>query len=345
MAGKARWLCGPAVFFVLMACLSACAERTPSAGQAAGGPGSQPIPRTSPSAIRNLREAAYSYARYCARVPTDLLGLRRLVEACARLEEAGVQDANCRIGDSTAAVLRAAWLEQVAAAQPQYLVGQRLDDGWMLLGYDVNEERLVRGEPVDLLLYWEGPPSVSGGSEQDGWYRAGERWVQVLEGAHNLVLNGSFELGAEAGSPTGFPWDIFRAGPGTRRLVSDTRTGQRTTVALLDNTEVYSRTSFASAWIPVNPDGLYLQSGWLKSVGGDGWLGRRWKGNIPGEVRTYSYVATDVSAVNWHHYTGLTRPMEGATHCQIWLLNWQAVGAVYFDGVLFVEVGLPGAGR
>jgi tetratricopeptide (TPR) repeat protein len=345
-------------------CLSACNIADRPNDQPTDDPITQPVRRGSPCAIGDLQEAAYYYRAGYALAPGDLLGLRRLAEVCAVLEEAGAEDASCREvaervaagqGDrgtegreegetqgSPAAVLWAGWLERAATAEPGCLVGQELDSGWTFLGYDVDEERLIRGEPVDLLLYWEGPGSAHAGSERDGWYRAGARWVQVLEGARNLASNGGFELGVEDGSPTGFPGDIYRAGPDTRRLVADSRAGRRTTVALLDNTAVYSRTSFASTWLPVDADRLYVQAGWMRSAGGQGYLGRRWAGDIAEGVRRYSYVAMQVGADGWHHYAGLARPLEGATRCQIWVLNFKAVGRVYFDNVLFVEVGRPG---
>ena len=315
-----------------------------------------------------LEEAAGWYGKYHEMAPDDLLGLKRLAEVCTALEEAGVEDASCReaaarvrgdqksrgteeqgsdggkaIRKSPVAVLWAEWLDQVATGEPQHLVGQELDSGWTFLGYDVDEDRLIRGEPVDLLLYWVGPVSTDAGLEQNGWYRAGERWVQVLEGVQNLVLNGGFELGIEEDeSPMGFPWDIYRADLDTRRLVTDFRAGQHTTVALLDNTEVYSSTSFASMYVPINPEAMYLQAGWIKSVGGSGYLGRRWTGDIAEGVRPYSYVAAGVSPEDWQHYAGMTQPLEGAARCQIWLLNWKAMGQLYFDNILFIEVGRPG---
>jgi len=65
-------------------------------------PTAQP-PKAEP-AIRNLQQATYNYARYHAlalrqaqdRPPDDLLGLKRLAEVCTALEEAGVEDENCR---------------------------------------------------------------------------------------------------------------------------------------------------------------------------------------------------------------------------------------------------------
>ena len=94
--------------------------------------------------------------------------------------------------------------------------------------------------------------------------------------------------------------------------------------------------------MPINPNGLYLQAGWIKSKEGNGFLGRRWTGDIVNDVSHYNYVVGGVSPENWQHYAGLTRPLAGADHCQIWLLNYQATGQVYFDDVLFVEIGLPG---
>jgi len=53
-------------------------------------------------------------------------------------------------------------------------------------------------------------------------------------------------------------------------------------------------------------------------------------------------VVTSVKEEEWRHYAGVARPLAGATGCQIWLINWKAVGQVYFDNIVWVEVGLPG---
>jgi tetratricopeptide (TPR) repeat protein len=303
-----------------------------------------------------LGEAAHWYEQYHRRRPDDLLGLRRLARVCLALAEADVENASCReaaarvsdsashqvAGISPGQVLWTEWLERVAVAEPKFPAQQELEGGWTYLGFDRDEDRLICDRPVDLLLYWKGPPLTEAGAEQDGWYQAGDRWVQVLEGARNLVPNGGFELGVENGSPTGFPYDIYGADPDTRRLVTDRRAGQRTTVALLDSTPLHSSASFVSTYVPADPDKLYLQAGWMRGVGGNGFLGRRWAGGVAEGVRPYSYVAAGVSPDSWQYYSEVTRPLPGTTRCRMMLINHESVGQVYFDDLLFLEVSPPG---
>jgi tetratricopeptide (TPR) repeat protein len=320
------------------------------------------------ASVAKLAEAAEWYGQYYDTTPDDLLGLWRLVGVCTTLEDSGVENGDCgemaeRVTEehssneddeqaeshssplpdrgSSAEVLRDEWLMRVASVEPAYLVGETLDTGWTLLGYDVDEDHLFRGEPADLLLYWEGPASASAGSEQEGWHQAGERWVQVLEGLQNLILNGGFELGMEDGSPAGFPGDIYYADSGTRQMITESRGEHHTVVALLDSTRIHSGTSFVSNKVPVYLGSLYLQAGWMRTVEGNGYLGRRWVGDIA-EGQVYSYIVEGATVNNWEHYTGLTRPPAGATHCQIWLINYPAVGQVFFDNILFAEIGQPG---
>jgi tetratricopeptide (TPR) repeat protein len=299
-------------------------------------------------------DAAAWYRRYHELVDGDLLALKRLAEVCAAMENSGVLDGACRaaaestVGDDlpedarAADLLWAAWRQRVREADPQYTIGQELDSGWTILGYDVDEGRLIRGEAVDLLLYWAGPRAAEAGAEDEGWYRAGDRWAQVLEEVSSLVFNGGFELGSVNGSPAGFPKDIYRAGASTRRLAMGTRGGRQTTVGLLANTEVDDRTSLVSGEIPIRGDALYLQAGWMRGEDGSGALGRRWIGSTPQGVRNHDYVVGSASPEAWQHYAAVAQPLDGARGCQVWLLNFESTGRVYFDNVLFVGIGRPG---
>jgi hypothetical protein len=85
-------LSGLAVCLVVVAYLSACT--TPD--QPANVPTTPYAPRPAQFAIPELQEAAYFYKGYYALAPGDLLGLKRLAEVCAALEDAGVEDESCR---------------------------------------------------------------------------------------------------------------------------------------------------------------------------------------------------------------------------------------------------------
>ena len=56
----------------------------------------EPAPGRVSSAVCNLQESAAWYNQYHALVPDDLLGLKRLTGVCTALEEAGLEDENCR---------------------------------------------------------------------------------------------------------------------------------------------------------------------------------------------------------------------------------------------------------
>jgi hypothetical protein len=213
---------------------------------------------------------------------------------------------------------------------PAVIVDQEIR-GWTLVGYQVDESRLARSELVDLKLYWRVPVGVKPIKTGDFYHQAGNQWVQVVRPVQNLVVDGGFE-GGEASSFLSY--DIYDAAPETRQFVSDMREGQLTIVANLRNTQESQRTSFVSAPIEVRPDCLYLQTGWLRSEAGRGYLGREW---LPG--KQYDYVVGGVTSNVWTHHAQVVQPPTGTTEARIWLLNFDSEGQVYFDDVVFVELG------
>ena len=300
-----------------------------------------------------MREAAGWYAKCNEVSPGDLACLKDLAEICTKLEQDDVWNEDCQaaaehesenlnlgeIGSSAARTLWLAWQEYASTNRPQYYVGQHFENGWTFIGYDVDEERLIRGDPVSLVLYWESPPDVYTGELQTGWYRAGRRWIQVLDGATNLVENGGFELGTFNGLPAGFS-SIYGAPRHTKFLTEDSRQGNVTTVVVLNNSRVYTRTGLASMFaVSVESSALYLQSGWIKSLGGNGFLGRVWTPGI--KEHSYDYVVTRVTASDWRHYSRLARPLQGSKLMRLWLINFDSVGQVYFDNVFLVKIPAP----
>jgi tetratricopeptide (TPR) repeat protein len=288
------------------------------------------------SSCKNLQEAVTWYEQYHKLAPDDLVGLMKLANLYNVLGE--VEGQSIRPQET--------WREQVMQQGPAVVINQRLDSGWFFLGYRGDELRLVRGEPAPLWLFWQGPPGGIAGTETEGWYTLGQdRWVQFLEEAQNLVFNGGFELGLAGNSPSGFPDDIYRLDPDTRQLAIENHGQGDSTAALLVNTSVYSRSSFASIQIPIDSEALYLQTGWVKSKGGSAYVGRNWQwpGNIiPENVRPYSHIIYGAQPEYWRLYAGIAQPPPGTDRTQVWLLNYQATGSVYFDNVMLIKIGRPG---
>lgn len=281
-----------------------------------------------------LTRAAEWYERYRQAFPGDAIALWRLVRVCSWLEQTGDRS----VCDPA---VQAEWLKQAATATPAYPVGQTREGGWTLLGYDVDQEGMVRGEPVDLLLYWKGPASAPPGSQQEGWQRAGERWVQILPGIHNLISNGGFELGLEGGAPVGFPTNIEGESPNSAYLVADVRDGKDTTALLLYNPKGDIRASLVSASVPAKANQLYLQGGWIKSINARGYSGRCFA-YVDWQTRPCdTYIQENIVNSPWRYDSGITWSVVDTDRIQIWLYNYKTAGYVYFDNVILVEIGSP----
>ena len=268
-----------------------------------------------------LAQAESQYQQYHQLVPDDPLGLKKLADLC---DLKACSDNTWQIQLET----------YLTGRKPEFIVNQELDDSWFFWGYDVDEDRLVRGDTVPLWLYWLGPVDGTPISNEDDFYQIGQRRVQVLEEVQNLVPNGGFEIGQ---APFGFPNDLYNAAAETRAFVTDIRNDQTTTVALLRNTREFSQTSFIPNRIPVEQDHFYLQAGWMKSEGGDDRLGWRWLGNFKEEI--YDYVAFSPQLDYWAHHAKIIKSVPGATEVELWLNNYWTTGKAYFDNIVFVDVG------
>jgi hypothetical protein len=268
-----------------------------------------------------LTQAISWYQKYHQFAPDDPLSLKKLADLC----ELRKCDSNM-------------WLAQLEDylnnREPEFAVSQELGNGWLFWGYDVDEARLVRDEPVTLWLYWLTPADATPILSGDNFYQLGDRRVQVVNEVQNIILNGSFEIGQ---LPIGLPLDAYQASSETRQLVTDVRYGKTTTVALLSNTEDFDQTSFVSKYFPIHQDKFYLQAGWLRGEAGNAYLARRWRGDIGNAVRR-SYVIKSVSPEVWTHYAAIITPPNGATEARVRLNNRKTTGKVYFDNMIFVEI-------
>ena len=94
--------------------------------------------------------------------------------------------------------------------------------------------------------------------------------------------------------------------------------------------------SCVSECIPVNPDDLYLQAGWLKSAGGVVHLGRAWYNSKHRQI-SHNYAASYVRPANWEHYFQIVTPPAGSVYTKIWI---ESYGNALFDNLLFIKLPL-----
>lgn len=223
-----------------------------------------------------------------------------------------------------------------------FAVEQNLDNGWIFLGYHVDETKLGRAEPTPLLLFWKGPPRQKPRTAAEGWYALAEnRWMQRLPKATSLITNGDFEASPRDEALSGFPADIYKADPAVRYVEATERAGQQTHVAVLANDDTNQNSSFVSDYYPVSKDMLYLQTGWIQSLGGKAYLGRQWRGELEEGVRNYSYLAAKVRPEKWKHFAGIAEPPRGSKEVRVWLLNFASSAPVRFDDVTLIPIPSP----
>jgi len=254
----------------------------------------------------------------------------RLVDAVARLE---------RLYRQSDEMTKAEELEdRLASLEPEYGVGQKVSEDWVLLGYDLDEEALEAGTSIEMALYWLASARVR--IDGPDWYRAGERWIHVTT-ATNLAPNGGFEHDEIRGKrlPIGWPFRVYGAPVENHELVIEQRNGKETTAERLRNSDEHLNTGLCTADVPVEPGAVYLHSGWIRSEnGGSGHLSCAWS---VGGKRDYTHVAKGIGDGPWTHYGGIARPLEDAGSCRLCLINRESQGEVSFDDILFVELELP----
>jgi tetratricopeptide (TPR) repeat protein len=303
-------------------------------------------------------DAAEWYASYLSRAGQShlMVALNRLAGVCAGIERAtGVvtqpcadgarrvvgQDSDLMVPDvdlvGAASVLREAWIEHAADREPEFAVEQQIGGGWTLLGYDIDDEAAVRGEAVDVTLYWLGNGLPASGEEHDGWYRAGGRWVQVQGDVRSILPNGGFELGRKGVLPLGIERRVPGGVDDDLPLLKSRRADQNTMVAVTES----GHSGLATAYVPVRPGGVYLFGGWVQSRGTGSGLGWTWddEGDLPNsQDATFS---CSPGPNGWCHCSALVLVPRDREQCQLWLINRGNAGPARFDNVVFVGIAPP----
>ena len=288
-----------------------------------------------------LRESVEWYKLYVELAPDDLFGQMKLAEAMTALEPLAErsEDEDYSLADHLWQQLRS----QLRSGHPSVIVNKAApESNWILLGYSVDEDALIRGEASPLWVYWQGPPGETAGSHADGWFDLGDGlWVQITEEASNLLINGGFEVGISNEFPTGFPYALYRCEFNARKLAGSASGEDSENALLLDNASSCYNSGIASQAISVDEQTLYLQAGWVMSEAGNADLGRNWLGDLPTK-RNDSYAAYEVDSNRWQRYVGFAEPPPGAKQTEIWLINYESAGRAYFDNLILLALARPG---
>jgi hypothetical protein len=228
--------------------------------------------------------------------------------------------------------------ERLAALEPEYVVGQEVGKGWVLLGYDLDEDALAAGGAVEVALYWLGQGQIAEGTQ--GWYDAGQRYIQLAE-VLNLVPNGGFEHDEIRGQKIPETWQIATGTPGEGEhfLVLEHRDGLTSTSLALRSTTQGSSTSLCTRDIEVGADRVYLGAGSFDDDGGaHGQLVCTW---LIDRKREHTYISRGTGDTTWVTASAILVPPQDASSCRICVLNAGSQGETRFDNIVLFELDMP----
>ena len=221
------------------------------------------------------------------------------------------------------------------------------DNGLTFQGYTVDEIALVRGEPVDVFLYWQIDSRHECLNNDLNWLLLGDWCIQMVTNVQNEIINGGFELGFENGYPKGYMTGIYPVDgdPSTKKIIEGDQGGLSSSVFVMDNTETFTQTSLTTRYYPIKLDGFYVQSGEFKGITGKGWFGRNVYGNsLEYYLGQISYIMKYIRPLGWKDYRGIFIPERDQKKFQAWTLNLYTSGPLYFDNSYIFYVAFPSDG-
>ena len=189
-----------------------------------------------------------------------------------------------------------------------------------LVGIQFVVEAVDLGPLVPVVLHWQ--------NDQGGWQE------QVV--VKNLAPNGGFEWSRE--TAVGYPRTIYHEdNPAiTHRITYQPEL--ETHMAVLSNTATITQSSFATQLFAIEPNGFYVQGGWVNSAQGNPRLGHsRYGLGLDVSLRHLFLPQVNHTVVEGFFAELLVQPPE-ATTAHLTLINWNSLGGVSFDHLLFFAV-------
>ncbi|MEZ4860947.1 MAG: hypothetical protein R3C14_06550 [Caldilineaceae bacterium] len=236
-----------------------------------------------------------------------------------------------------------------ASGDRQHIEPYQLTNGAQLIGYDVDEDLLELGPVVELLLWWQLPPTLS--SPNGVGVRIGDWWIQRYTG-YNLVANAGFEWpGGQELLPTGYESLLFGTQSGLLRVESVTRNGASTKVLIMDNaTNPVQQMGILGEAHKVYPNQLYLMAGWEYESLTAGYAGCWRRGENLGPYY-FEDTVTSYALAQWTHYAtaaylnaryfpnlNIVKDISEPIICRPIVLNFHSSARTMFDDVFIVRL-------
>lgn len=239
---------------------------------------------------------------------------------------------------------------------PQYYLGTQSDDfnhitpirvnnGWTLVGYDLDDELLEEAHSIDVLLWWRSDGDGNSSLLDGDFIAVGDYWVE-RQRIINLFPNAGFQWGVdERNIPLGHDREYYGAPEGSLEIQEADRMGRTTHVLRANNTPNNQYIALTSRSIPVVADSYYLIGGWIWAQDRPGKMGWNCRGENFGQETAY-YIATymDIRPVEkWIHVSSLTPPFPGRypEWCDILVTSINSQGGVMFDNILWAQITPP----
>jgi tetratricopeptide (TPR) repeat protein len=245
---------------------------------------------------------------------------------------------------------------QLAALGPGTILGRQainyqvltpvaLPDGWTLVGYDLDEESLESGGPLEILLWWQKPDNVN--VEGKAWTQAGPYWLEWRT-VTNMYPNAGFEWGTRSdGLPLGQKEGLY--GTASRLEVKQVlRDGMDTHVLFANNNAQVTRVALESYLNQIDDTKYYLMAGWIWNEDRNGQIGRSciWKVETNYYGNTYYYIGNDPHEPtnNWVHIADLNIAVPdqiSGNNCSILLMNYGTKSRAAWDDILWIPISSP----
>lgn len=229
--------------------------------------------------------------------------------------------------------------------EPDHLINTTLDDGWKLVGVNLDNHSISEGGPIFLILFWNPPNTIQLSAElPEGWFRSGDNLVQV-GWFKNSAPNGGFEGGKGENSLPMFYYKLSDNAPyAYTKLIQDNKTpyGHVLTLATDDK---FRRNGIASGYyMPADKNLYYLMGASVKtSDHARGYIGIRWILDSSSEVYKRDWLmGGDIISKRWIQPVELKQfPFQSEGGYQIWLLNDDSDGQLFIDDIFLVPIASP----